>query len=558
MTARLLRIAALSCLCLLMLAGPRTGRCATLQENPPWPESAPSARATALCPSLENILEFQHEKNGNSADKQLLQRALAHLRPTEPLPRLEILNPLPHGVYPRDAAAPRIVWETFEEGSGPWLVEILLPDGAWATVLTGAPQWTPDVTLWETIRERSQGGECRLTVTLLDAEGKPLAQGRSFFGVSSDALDAAIFYQQIPLPFLFAQDHPELTRWLVADPASPEPPRVVLGGLRHCGNCHTFSGDAATFGMDIDYYKDKGGYVFMPVAEQMLVGQGEMFSWNDYRPEDGVVSMGLFTKISPDGAHAVTTVKEKSMFSPLDDVEFCQFFFPIRGHLACFSRRDRSIRPLPGADSPDFVQTSPAWSPDGKRIVFARAPLDQRLIEAMGDRKFLPAGEDRIEDFNERYPYRYDLYVLDFNGGQGGKARALAGASDNGMSNYFPRFSPNGRWVVFCRSETGLVLQPSSELWIVPAEGGEARRLECNTDLLNSWHSFSPNGRWLLFSSKQNTPFTEVLAAHLDENGHAARPVVLDRLSHPERASIIPEAVDRSALRIQRIELARP
>jgi Tol biopolymer transport system component len=126
------------------------------------------------------------------------------------------------------------------------------------------------------------------------------------------------------------------------------------------------------------------------------------------------------------------------------------------------------------------------------------------------------------------------------------------------MSNYFPRFSPDGRWIVFCRAETGLVLQPSSELWIVPAEGGEARRLECNTDLLNSWHSFSPNGRWLVFSSKRNTPYTEIFAAHLDENGHASRPVLLDRLSHPRLASIIPEAADKSILRIQRIELVRP
>lgn len=477
--------------------------------------------------------------------------------PPQPLARLDIFNPLSHGVYPWDAAPPRIFWEA-EAGAARWLARIDLPDGGAVCALTTVPEWTPAPAAWEVVTKRSQGRECRITITRLDEHGAALARGTAAFGVSPDPIDAAIFYQQIPLPFLYAQDHPEQSRWLVADPSSPEPPRVVFGGMRHCGNCHTFSGDAATFGMDIDYEKDKGGYVFMPVAENMAVGAEQMFSWNQYRPGQGKISMGLFTKISPDGSWAVSTVQEKSMFSPLEDVEFCQFFFPIRGHLAVYSRRDGTIRPLPGADSPDFVQTSPAWSPDGKRIVFARAHLDPSLIAAMGERTFLPPGEDHIEDFNARYPYRFDLHVLDFNDGRGGIARPLAGGSGNGMSNYFPRFSPDGRWIVFCRAETGLVLQPSSELWIVPAEGGEARRLECNTDLLNSWHSFSPNGRWLVFSSKQNTPYTEIFAAHLDENGHASRPVLLDRLSHPRLASIIPEAADRSILRIQRIELVRP
>jgi Tol biopolymer transport system component len=49
---------------------------------------------------------------------------------------------------------------------------------------------------------------------------------------------------------------------------------------------------------------------------------------------------------------------------------------------------------------------------------------------------------------------------------------------------------------------------PDSELFIIPAEGGEARRLRANTPRMNSWHSWSSNGRWLVFSSKANTAYT--------------------------------------------------
>lgn len=70
------------------------------------------------------------------------------------------------------------------------------------------------------------------------------------------------------------------------------------------------------------------------------------------------------------------------------------------------------------------------------------------------------------------------------------------------MSNYFARFSPDGKWIVFCKAKSFMLLQPDSELYIVPAQGGEARRLRCNTSRMNSWHSWSRNGKWLVFSSK--------------------------------------------------------
>ena len=64
-----------------------------------------------------------------------------------------------------------------------------------------------------------------------------------------------------------------------------------------------------------------------------------------------------------------------------------------------------------------------------------------------------------------------------------------------------------------------MLLQPDSELYIMPAAGGEARRLECNTARMNSWHSWSPNGKWLVFSSKANSPYTQLFLTHIDEQG---------------------------------------
>ena len=47
----------------------------------------------------------------------------------------------------------------------------------------------------------------------------------------------------------------------------------------------------------------------------------------------------------------------------------------------------------------------------------------------------------------------------------------IEGASHNGMSNFFAKFSPDGKWIVFCKAENYMLLMPDSELYIIPSEG---------------------------------------------------------------------------------------
>ena len=137
---------------------------------------------------------------------------------------------------------------------------------------------------------------------------------------------------------------------------------------------------------------------------------------------------------------------------------------------------------------------------------------------------------------------------------RGGKAEPIEGASHNGKSNYFAKFSPDGKWIVFCKAENYMLLMPDSELYIIPAEGGEARRLRANTPRMNSWHSWSSNGRWLVFSSKANTAYTQLFLTHIDEQGESTPPVVLDRFTGSDRAANIPEFVPLPADAIVKIK----
>lgn len=359
---------------------------------------------------------------------------------------------------------------------------------------------------------------------------------------SKDKVGDSIMYREVPLPFLKAVQDPSQIRWRFGSVDQKAGPPVVLKNLPVCGNCHSFADNGSVLGMDVDYGNDKGAYAIMPVLKRMVLDDAKIMTWSDYKPEDLELTFGLLSRVSPTGRYVISTVKDRSVFVATPDIAFSQLFFPIKGILVVYDRETKKFAALPGADDPQYVQTNAAWSPDGKEIIFARAKAYQspRLQE---NNSAIVATKDVPEFTVDHQPFKYDLYRIPFNDGKGGVAEPLAGAAANGMSNFFPKYSPDGKWIVFCKAQNYMLLQPDSELYIVSTKGGPARRLRHNTSLMNSWHSWSSNSRWLVFSSKVNTPYTQLFLTHIDEDGNDSPPVLLERFTSSDRAANIPEFV---------------
>jgi hypothetical protein len=168
-----------------------------------------------------------------------------------------------------------------------------------------------------------------------------------------------------------------------------------------CGNCHSFSRSGDILGMDVDYANNKGSYVITRVDKQMKLASSDIITWDDYRKEDGEQTYGLLSQVSPDGQEVISTVKDKSVFVPKPDLAFSQLFFPIKGILVVYHRATGTYTALPGADDPQYVQSNPAWSPDGEQIIFARAKAFQ-LKNRESDKKLLLSEEDCAEFLRAR------------------------------------------------------------------------------------------------------------------------------------------------------------
>ena len=134
--------------------------------------------------------------------------------------------------------------------------------------------WTPDAATWAAIQSHSTGHAA--TVTITGYRGGQTAFSRSHIAIltSADPVGAPIFYRDVPLmptrgvdgvvqPLAPSTIH--LIKWRLRDIRQPES-RTVLKNMATCANCHSFSADGKTLGMDIDGpANDKGLYALVPV-----------------------------------------------------------------------------------------------------------------------------------------------------------------------------------------------------------------------------------------------------------------------------------------------------
>jgi hypothetical protein len=245
-----------------------------------------------------------------------------------------------------------------------------------------ARTWRPDAPTWEEIKRRSEARPATVSIAGYLAGGE-VSRAEVEITTSKDPVGAPIFYRDVPLM-------PSELQKGVIKPLAPrllpyiawrlkyvgeDRSRVVMEQIHTCANCHSFSADGKTLGLDLDGpHNDKGLYAIVPVGRRMSIRNDDVISWKTFRGQKEMDKrIGFMSQVSPEGRYVMTTTQVEYYVANFKDYRFLQVFYPTRGILAYYDRADGQVRPLPGADDSRSVQANATWSPDGKHLLFVRA-----------------------------------------------------------------------------------------------------------------------------------------------------------------------------------------
>lgn len=246
-----------------------------------------------------------------------------------------------------------------------------------------------------------------------------------------------------------------------------------------------------------------------------------------------------FISISPDGSVAAIVRNSRSMIDIKSNVSEPFDMTYSAGDIEIFDPAGGKILPLPGASDSNYVNDMPSWSPDGKTIVFCRYKPDP--------------GTNLLK------PVR--LFLVPYNSGKGGRPVPLL---KNPPSDYcyFPKFSPDGRFISFVSGDAskGYFARKSSSIWLYALETGNIKKLSLNIPgTMNSWHAWSSDARWIVFSTKRSrNELTALFLAKIDPDGadhpavkiafnpdyKANLPVLVPAGSRPDFGKTLPEFIE--------------
>ena len=187
--------------------------------------------------------------------------------------------------------------------------------------------------------------------------------------------------------------------------------------------------------------------------------------------------------------------------------------FDLASDLVVMDMNDYSLIVDPRFTTEDYLETSPAFSPDGKTLYFCKAKAFE-----------VPAQVDSV---------RYDLVRASFDAEAGilGDIETVIPASAEHKSVSFPRPSYDGRWLMYNKHDFSVfpIDHKEADLWLLDLQTGQTRPIdEVNSPFSESFHNWSSDSRWFLFASRRDDGlYVQVYFASIDENGHCTKPFVL-------------------------------
>ncbi|HEU5075254.1 MAG TPA: hypothetical protein VFU02_13785 [Polyangiaceae bacterium] len=463
-----------------------------------------------------------------------------------------LIEPPDGALFPKDGLPPRFRFQPLP-GEDLWKITLSSqPETHALVVYTTRPQWTMDEVMWHNLTTHIAGrAPVHVTVQGVDSRGGlELSQTTASFEIAPVEAGGTIVYWAATGAYNAGgetklvgfrldrastidvlrpenvEEAPTLNQ--MGDPKTEDGEDPALTGRVRCIGCHasTPEGDAVAF---VDNWPWNS--VVASIASEDI-GQRPAYVTQAasrvlQQPWQGAPA---FSKAhwGPDNFYMVQSFGNDVVGWPQDDKDaandddrdrliWFDLAFDVPAPLpASGEELHAAVQPLEG-EAFGFIDrngdergaVNPTWSHDGETIAYVSA---SRTLDGHAGGRFNEPEEE----------VKTDIYQVPFNGGDGGDAVGLEGASYDEFGEYYPDYSADDAWVAFTRADSirgPVYYRPDGEIYIVPSSGGTPTRLAANEPpsctgqaspgIINSWPKWSPtvqeaDGKtyyWLIFSS---------------------------------------------------------
>jgi Tol biopolymer transport system component len=281
----------------------------------------------------------------------------------------------------------------------------------------------------------------------------------------------------------------------------------------NCMNCHTFlKNDSKTM-----MFHMRGEH-----AGTVIYRNGKLTKINTKTAK--TISSGTYAAWHPSGkyiAFSVNNIVQSYHAIPGRAVEV----YDTLSNIVLYDLNKNVITSCKALSDPDHLETFPAWSPDGRYLYYCCAI------------KYAHKSPDYESFMNVHSKIRYDLLRIAFDQETRtfGAVDTVLTVSDTVSSISFPRVSPDGRYLLFCKSEHGnlSIWHPGSDLYLIDLNTGIVSKPDINSNKSESFHSWSSTGRWIVFSSRRDDGllYTRPYFSYFDTSGKMHKPFVLPQKS---------------------------